>query len=130
LQNAGQHGAGKHRQKQFDPGFPHAVGARDAAFAFVGLTVVPPGHEVIDYLDSGRELGEALSPWLCDNAHPSFLGPTDATESGTRLAYDPDTYKRLQAVKAKYDPYNVFRTNHNIPPNNWLAVLLKGATST
>jgi hypothetical protein len=102
------------------PGFPHAVGACDAAFAFFGLTVVPPGHEVADYLDSGRELGKALSPWLCHNAHPSFLGPADATESGTRLAYDPGTYKRLQAVKGKYDPHNLFRTNHNIPPNNWL----------
>lgn len=98
------------------PAVPHAVGTRDAAFAFFGLTVVPPGHEVADYLDSGRELTKALSPWLCDRAHPSFLGPADATESGTRHAYDPDTYKSLQAVKAKYDPHNVFCTNHNIPP--------------
>ena len=102
------------------PDFPHAVGARDAAFAFFALAVVPPGHEVGEYLDDGRELRKALSPWLCDNAHPSFLGPADATESGTRLAYDPDTYNSLQAVKGKYDPNNVFRTNHNIPPNNWL----------
>jgi hypothetical protein len=56
------------------PGFPHAVGMRDAAFAFFGLTVVPPGHELADYLDDGRALDKALSPWLCGNAHPSFLG--------------------------------------------------------
>jgi UDP-N-acetylenolpyruvoylglucosamine reductase len=99
------------------PAFPHAVGARDGAFAFFGLTVVPPGHQVVDYLDSGRELIKALTPWLCDKSHPSFLGPADATEAGTRRAYDPDTYKSLQAVKSKYDPHNVFRTNHNIPPN-------------
>ena len=109
----------RHLQGAFSrpPTFPHAVGARDAAFAFFGLTVVPPGHEVVDYLDSGRELTKALSPWLCDNAHPSFLGRADATESGTRCAYDPDTYRSLQAVKAKYNPHNVFRTNHNILPD-------------
>jgi len=81
--------------------------------------VVPPGHVVADYLDSGRELIDALGPWLYedDRAHPSFLGPADATESGTRQAYDPDVYRHLQAVKAKYDPDNRFRTNHNIPPS-------------
>ncbi len=96
---------------------PNAVGARDAAFAFFALTVVPPGHEVADYRDSGRELTTALSPWLCDQAHPSFLGPDDATAARTRRAYDRDTYHKLQTLKAKYDPHNMFRTNHNIAPN-------------
>lgn len=101
------------------PAFPHAVGARDAAFAFFGLTVVPPGHDLADYRDSGRKLTTALSPWLCDKSHPGFLGPADATEAGTRSAYDPDTYRKLQEVKSKYDPDNVFRTNHNIPPTTF-----------
>lgn len=110
----------RHLQGAFSrpPAVAHAVGARDAAFAFFGLTVVPPGQQVVDYLDSGRELVKALSPWLHEQGHPSFLGPADATESGTRHAYDPDTYQRLQAAKSKYDPHNIFRTNHNIPPNN------------
>jgi len=64
-----------------------------------------------------RTDGGYASHWLCDNAHPSFLGRADATESGTRRAYDPDTYRSLQAVKAKYDPHNVFRTNLNILPD-------------
>ena len=108
----------RHLQGAFSrpPVFPNAVGARDAAFAIFGLTVVPPGHDVEAYRDSGRELMDALGPWLHDRAHPSFLGPADATEAGTRRAYDPEVYRDLQAVKAKYDPRNVFRTNHNIPP--------------
>jgi hypothetical protein len=95
----------------------NAVGTRDAAFAYFALTVVPPGHEVADYRDCGRELTTALSPWLCEQAHPSFLGPDDATASRTRRAYDRDTYHQLQILKAKYDPHNIFRTNHNITPN-------------
>jgi hypothetical protein len=108
----------RHLQGAFSrpPVFPNAVGARDAAFAIFGLTVVPPGHDVETYRNSGRELMDALGPWLHDRAHPSFLGPADATEAGTRRAYDPEVYRDLQVLKAKYDPRNVFRTNHNIPP--------------
>ncbi len=97
---------------------PNAVGRRDAAFAYFGLTVVPPGQQVADFADCGRELVEALQPWACDGAHPSFLGPADATMSGTRRAYADDTYQALRAAKAKYDPHNRFRTNHNIPPGS------------
>lgn len=98
--------------------FPNAVGARDAAFAIFGLTVILPGHRVADYVGSGRELISALKPWLHDSAHPGFLGPADASESGTRHAYDPDTYNRLQSVKTKCHPHNIFRRNHNIPPKS------------
>ncbi|HEY6574502.1 MAG TPA: BBE domain-containing protein, partial [Mycobacterium sp.] len=49
-------------------------------------------------------------------AQPSFQGPADATVLGTRQAFDPDTYEWLQTVKAKNDPHNSFRVNHNIPP--------------
>lgn len=95
---------------------PNAVGARDAAFAFFALTVVPPEQEVGGYLNAGRELVDALGPWLNEGAHPSFLGPADATEQGTRRAYDAEAYRTLQSVKNSYDPSNRFRINHNIPP--------------
>jgi len=98
------------------PSFPNAVGGRDAAFAFFALTVVPPGQTVDDYRDSGREFVDAVSPWLHHMGNPSFQGPADATESATARAYDRETYRHLQAVKAKFDPFNRFRTNHNIPP--------------
>jgi hypothetical protein len=98
------------------PPFPNAVGSRDAAFAYFALTFVPPHREVADYLDSGTELTEELRPWEHAQAHPTFQGPADATTSATRRAYDDATYRQLQAMKAKYDPTNMFRTNHNIPP--------------
>lgn len=97
--------------------FPNAVGARDAAYAMFALTVVPPGDEVADYRDSGRELLAALDPWLHDMANPSFVGPADTAENRTRRAYAPEVYEELRTVKAKYDPRNTFRLNHNIPPS-------------
>lgn len=98
------------------PAFANAVGGRDAAFAYFALTVVPPGRNIADYGDAGESLDAALSPWRLSWGHPNFQGPADATVSGAREAFDPDTYERLQAVKAKYDPHNNFRINHNIPP--------------
>jgi FAD/FMN-containing dehydrogenase len=41
-----------------------------------------------------------------------------AEDSATVLeaAYPPETLARLREVKRRYDPHNVFRHNHNIPP--------------
>lgn len=98
------------------PRFLNAVGARDAAFAFFALTVVPPGQPVDAYRDSGREVVAALAPWLHPAGSPTFQGPADTTEDGTRRAYDAATYERLRTIKARFDPANRFRINHNIPP--------------
>ncbi|MFN8527195.1 MAG: FAD-binding oxidoreductase [Anaerolineae bacterium] len=47
-------------------------------------------------------------------AYVNFLGP-DGT-SRIREAYPGDVWERLRAVKAKYDPTNLFHLNQNIPP--------------
>lgn len=98
--------------------FPNAVGARDAAYAMFGLTVVPPGQDVASYRDSGRELLAALRPWLHEMTNPSFVGPADISGGRIRRVYEPEVYDKLQTVKQRYDPYNRFRLNHNIPPRS------------
>ncbi|MDX2650202.1 BBE domain-containing protein [Streptomyces sp. PA03-1a] len=47
----------------------------------------------------------------------SARGPTRRTPASWRPvpAYAPETYRRLGEVKARYDPDNLFRFNHNIP---------------
>ena len=49
-----------------------------------------------------------------DGGYVAFMNYDD--DSHIRAAYPPATLSRLAAVKAKYDPANVFRRNHNIPP--------------
>jgi FAD/FMN-containing dehydrogenase len=44
----------------------------------------------------------------------NFLG--DEGESRIREAYQGPTWDRLAAVKAEYDPTNLFRLNQNVPP--------------
>ena len=39
----------------------------------------------------------------------------DEAENRVELSYG-DNYKRLAAIKAKYDPDNLFRVNQNIKP--------------
>jgi FAD/FMN-containing dehydrogenase len=47
-------------------------------------------------------------------AYAGFLG--DEGEARVRAAYPAATWDRLAAVKAQYDPDNLFRLNQNIPP--------------
>jgi FAD/FMN-containing dehydrogenase len=43
-----------------------------------------------------------------------FMGDED--EDTIRAAYPGETWERLRAVKRRWDPDNLFRLNHNIPP--------------
>jgi FAD binding domain/Berberine and berberine like len=47
-------------------------------------------------------------------AYVGFLG--DEGQGRVHQAYPGSTWERLAAVKARYDPTNLFRGNHNIPP--------------
>ena len=47
-------------------------------------------------------------------AYANFLG--DEGEARVRVAYPGATWDRLAAIKAQYDPTNLFRLNQNIPP--------------
>ena len=47
-------------------------------------------------------------------AYVNFVG--DEEESRVRAAYPGRTWERLAAIKAQYDPTNLFRLNQNIPP--------------
>jgi FAD/FMN-containing dehydrogenase len=49
-----------------------------------------------------------------DRAYVNFLA--DEGEERVRAAYPGATWERLAAVKATYDPQNLFRRNQNVPP--------------
>jgi FAD/FMN-containing dehydrogenase len=59
--------------------------------------------------DRSRELDDG-DP----GAYAGFLG--DEGEERVRAAYPASTWERLSAIKATYDPENVFRLNQNITP--------------
>jgi FAD/FMN-containing dehydrogenase len=61
-----------------------------------------------------RRFLAALEPHRA-GVYVNFLDSDDDT-ARVREAYGDDTYRRLVAVKGKYDPENVFHQNKNIPP--------------
>jgi FAD/FMN-containing dehydrogenase len=50
-------------------------------------------------------------------AYLNYLG--EEGEDRVRAAFGPETYARLQALKDRYDPTNLFRQNQSIKPTNW-----------
>jgi FAD/FMN-containing dehydrogenase len=60
-----------------------------------------------------RAVDGALAPYG-EGAYVNFL--MDQGEDAIRAAYGTDRFGRLQAIKQRYDPDNVFRLNQNIPP--------------
>ena len=49
-----------------------------------------------------------------DGAYVNFLG--EEGEARVRAAYPGPTWERLEEIKGRYDPTNLFRLNQNIPP--------------
>ncbi|MBI3158317.1 MAG: BBE domain-containing protein [Chloroflexi bacterium] len=48
------------------------------------------------------------------SAYVNFIN--DEGPARVRDAYPPAHWERLTAIKAKYDPDNLFRLNQNVPP--------------
>ncbi|WP_448617742.1 FAD-binding oxidoreductase [Geodermatophilus sp. URMC 65] len=62
-----------------------------------------------------RDLWQALRPYARDDAtYLNFEADTD--DRRVRASYGEEKYRRLAALKAEWDPDNVFRHNPNIPP--------------
>ena len=61
-----------------------------------------------------REFRHALAPHATGGVYLNFIG--DEGEDRIRAAYGEAKYLRLTAIKAKYDPDNLFQLNHNIKP--------------
>src|SRR5262249_47281145 len=61
-----------------------------------------------------RELWTKLGPHLQGSAYVNHLAADDRPEK-VRASYG-DSYARLRALKAAYDPKNLFRVNANIAP--------------
>jgi FAD/FMN-containing dehydrogenase len=60
-----------------------------------------------------RETFAALAPFSTGGVYVNFVG--NEGEERVRAAYGP-AYDRLAAIKARYDPDNVFSTNQNVRP--------------
>jgi FAD/FMN-containing dehydrogenase len=91
-----------------------AWSARDASWSMVICGVDPDPQKAEALKRWGREYWNAVHPFNMKGAYVNFM-MDDEAEDRVQASYG-DNYKRLAAIKAKYDPQNLFRVNQNIKP--------------
>ena len=96
------------------PEWPNAVNGRDAAF-ILETVGVPMGVSPEALASDTRALHAAMEPFSTGTSFVNLHG-TPGDENDRARAWSPETYRRLQAVKATYDPANLLRLGHAIEP--------------
>ena len=90
-----------------------AFAHRAAQYDFLILSQWPDPTDTAPNIEWTREFFAAMQPHLENAVYVNNLG--DEGDNRVHAAYGAN-YERLAALKAKYDPTNVFRMNHNIQP--------------
>ena len=96
------------------PAAATAFSERDAAFDLLIASVWERPEDDGPNVAWARDVFAALAPFRQGAAYVNYLGPDEAER--VRAAYGGATYDRLAALKAAYDPTNLFRSNQNIVP--------------
>jgi hypothetical protein len=96
------------------------VAAEATAFAHRKSRIMVNVAAMYEHLEERAEREAWVDGFSADlrqgdaGAYAGFLG--DEGEERVRAAYPGATWERLAAIKARYDPDNLFRLNQNIPP--------------
>lgn len=93
----------------------NAFSNRDSQHLLAFLTLLPSPElapQIIQYMNLAKQ---ALQSHMSERIYINFLTGQEKWDR-TPDAYPPETYRRLQALKAKYDPDNLFRFSFNITP--------------
>lgn len=92
-----------------------AYGGRDTQFlvtAEASWTDPAQNDEAIAW---ARGVWDAMEPYTTGAVYLNFPGLGEERDELPRAGYG-ENYDRLGALKAEYDPENLFRMNINIPP--------------
>jgi FAD/FMN-containing dehydrogenase len=90
-----------------------AFAHRDAKFAHIMAGIDGEGANLPAHREWVREYWSALHPHSSQAAYVNFM--MDEGQDRVRATYG-DNYDRLAAIKAAWDPTNLFHMNQNIPP--------------
>ncbi len=91
-----------------------AFSQRDAIVEFVAAARWLDPAEDERRIAAARRYGARMEPFA-SGAYVNVL--TDEGQAGVRRAYSEEKLSRLTTLKDRFDPSNVFRLNHNIPPS-------------
>jgi FAD binding domain-containing protein/berberine-like enzyme len=93
-----------------------AFGQREAPFNLHILSMWPEESMDEACISWTRETGAAMKPFTSGYAYLNFIG--EEGEERVVAAFGQETFERLQQLKNRYDPDNVFRLNQNITPSS------------
>ena len=90
-------------------------GGRSPRYAVFLLAIAEEPALLATDTQWAREFWDALQP--VSMGRGSYLnGEAEYPDDRVRASFGPEKYARLAALKARYDPDNVFHRNANIPP--------------
>jgi FAD/FMN-containing dehydrogenase len=90
-----------------------AFSHREAAYLFHPISVWSDPADDERLIAANRAFADAMRPFATGGAYLNFTPEADRV----RDAYDEEKYRRLVALKDRYDPGNLFRLNQNILPS-------------
>ena len=93
-----------------------AFGQRQAPFNIHLLNMWPPDPSMdAEQIAWARDFNARMKPYARQGAYLNYLG--DEGVGRVREAFGAEKFARLQALKDRYDPTNLFHNNQNIPPS-------------
>jgi FAD/FMN-containing dehydrogenase len=98
------------------PRAANAIGHRDARFTLFGAALLDDPLDAPAQRAHVDRLLAATAEWHSGGVLMNMLSDGDHDPLSVRRAYEPLAYAKLAALKSDYDPANLFRVNHNIPP--------------
>ena len=94
-----------------------AISRRDVSWCYHALSMwMDPSEEAADaHVAWVKDLTETMKPHTTSGVYLNFT--IDNDDDRVRKTFGEEKYARLQALKDKYDPQNLFRLNANIKPS-------------
>ena len=103
-------------QARREPEGGAAFGQRGARWNVSALAIWEDPAEDARQIAWARQVADSIAPASYSGAGYANYASYDESDTRVRAAYGPERFARLQAIKRRYDPDNVFRFNLNVPP--------------
>jgi FAD/FMN-containing dehydrogenase len=92
-----------------------AIGQRESPFNSHITSLWPDPSDDDANIAWTRELAAAMKPFATGRVYLNFIG--DEGRDRVVASFGAEGYARLQKLKQRYDPGNLFRSNQNIEPH-------------
>jgi hypothetical protein len=92
-----------------------AFSHRELPLIWQSIGMAPSKEAVEGFTQHARELKQELAPYLSGGLYLNFVEGGEAV-AHTRDGFSAEAFRRLEEIKARYDPDNCFRYAYDILP--------------